>query len=408
MGTGNRLIGAEIMIRVEKKHIVDALGIMEKIPILRSVSTSEFIKVTTVGKGFMLSFTGGVSCLLRFPITSGSVQIQGIAIPRDLFQAFIGIAKNIRSDAPFEFELRQDGKSSVFIARQGRRVTQFPVRTDIQGSYGCSTTADTFTQFVEPAGFRKILGKVLGVASHAESDAHMNCVFASDFVYAANSISGVQIDVGKRYSVPVAVPLAFADILSVVPGGTIWVGKNLIQLRTQIVIVEHLFSSAHGKFPLERFKILSKKTSIGQTYLLAKLPEAPGDKPLYEKGTAIDVPLDRFTKVIEHVAAYFAFGSEKEQVVNLGMAPGSLAVNVVAKVCGAVLRENFDLGVPYSGQNRVVHKLAATHLVAFLEVAGTLGYKQFRLITSDRSPIYLLTGQGLKFFLLKPSSEVRP
>lgn len=116
-----------------KETLLSVLEIVNLVPSRPGISASEFIRVTPNKETLTFELTSEV-CAKVTVKGNGEWPFKGrFFIDRRLLIPFLSVAKDIKSDAPFEFFKEDEGYLGV---RHGRRKASFEKMADIQSGYG--------------------------------------------------------------------------------------------------------------------------------------------------------------------------------------------------------------------------------------------------------------------------------
>ena len=316
--------------RISRQDFIELFDVVQKLPNLLGVFSSEYLKVSTPKNHLVLEFSAVVACRLRCLVEGQfNESFQFCYVNRHLMSSFVLAAKDIKSKADFELELHQpDRNHAVLVIKNGRRIGQFAILDKESGS--CPqvvTDKNGFSPVSNSDQLKKLVGCAVPFVSLQPSEPELCCVMMGKNIYAANQYSGLRIrqDTGmKKFPIPLMLGRTWSEL-----GGEVETSGQYVRIRlSHGLIGQSVYMPASKNFPIDKFNAL---------YSSAK------------QGLLVEMNRDSLVAVVKRYETYLETASDKEKFMHLVLTPRETEARLKAMVQGTEFDEPVKLEAPVTG-----------------------------------------------------------
>lgn len=288
---------------IERKTLVKALKVLELVPKVAGVPSSDFIKATTRKASLQMSVSSNVTAVVRVSYR-GSTDQKEFFIDRGLFAQYILAGEKWKGD----FTLTLDDTRAYM--EQGSRKGDFVLRSEAIGGYGQWREKDGHEEIKLSDELRGMLMASFGCAADDPSMPHLNCVFIhGQVVMSTNERSAFlgRRDSGDKLRIPFPVgiiPLLGGDLVN-----SVSVDGDRVVLDCGCGYIEGAVSAPAKKdFP---------KSSV------EKLVDGAQKYPVF-----VRLPSEKILNILERLSGYLTSVKREDQIVTLQLEPGRVLATV--------------------------------------------------------------------------------
>ena len=293
---------------IEKKDILNAVKVLELVPLRAGVPSSDFIKMTARKQSILMSLSSTVTAVVRAPYQSGGLEQKVIFIDRGLFTAYVLAGAKWKGD--FEFGLDED----KLHLKQGRRKAEFNLRAEPLGGYGEWRTKDGHKEIKLDENLKNMLLASNACATGDPSMPHLNCVYINgQLVLSTNDRS---LFVGRRSTKEDGLEIPFPVGIIPLLGGdlvdSVGVDGDRVVLDCGCGYVEGTVSAPAKKdFPKAG---MEKSIKVARAW------------PLF-----VNLPATKIERILERLVAYLPSVKREDWVVTLQLSKGQVKAYVAVQ-----------------------------------------------------------------------------
>lgn len=244
---------------IAKEKLLSTLNILNLVPILSGITSSEFLRIENNGKSTIWSIAG---------LAVGRAQIQGVGEwpCKKIFyinrKSLLPFLQSSRSKADFDFSYEK----KTLLLRHGKRKARFYIQPEIAG-YGFNDKEKAKTLHLTEQNI-DLLQAARRCASDNPMKPQINCVFMQNNgknsdIFASNEklVFWAQSSNKKMQNNSVIFPLSLVDLLTQEKLQNVYNGKNHMQLQFPHVSILHpIVKKARLNFPADSSRKIFKNS----------------------------------------------------------------------------------------------------------------------------------------------------